>query len=206
MTETKNKKKTIRLGITGGFCSGKSTVTNCFKDLGATIFDCDQAAHASLEPKTESYDSVVAHFGEEILDENKLIDRTKLGAIVFEDKEERSKLEQIIHPFVRKKMEEFINQAKEGVLAIEVPLLFEGGLEKIFDYVVVVSASNETVQSRAKQRFPELNEAEVNLRINSQIPLSEKESKAHFVINNNESGTASMLEQVKSIWNSITVN
>lgn len=176
----------IRVGLTGGIGSGKSTVGGRLRERGAVVVDADQLARAAVCPGSEALRRVVARFGDGILAPDGQLDRRALGRVVFDDPEARRALEQIIHPEVAR----LAAQAAEDALAsgaplfvYDVPLLFENDLSGQFDCVVVVYARLETRRRRLLDRDP-LSEAELDARIRSQLPLEDKAARADHVIDN----------------------
>lgn len=189
-------------GLTGGIASGKSTVSNRFRQLGAYIVDADEISRHGLDVGTECYEKVVATFGKDILLQDGQVDRRKLGAIVFSNEAEREKLNAIIHPYVRKRMEELSQTVwdsnPQGLILWDVPLLFENGLHRLVQKTVVVTAPEELrIQRMAIRNGFTRNEA--LSRIRSQMPEEEKVKLADYVIDNS-GDLMSLYEQVDSIY------
>ncbi|MBN1492941.1 MAG: dephospho-CoA kinase [Candidatus Omnitrophica bacterium] len=199
MKRTKKKKqKPLRvIGLTGGFCSGKSTVLRLFRACGAHTFDCDHVAHKAFFVTSPVYKKIVRAFGKAILTKRRGIDKKALGEIVFNNKSKRKRLERIIHPFVVDQMKTFI-QKKKGILVIEVPLLFEARLEKLFDATVVVCCNQSTILERAQKKYRSLSLPEIKARINAQMPLVKKKRKADFSIDNYSAQT--LMKDVLLLW------
>lgn len=174
--------------LTGGVATGKSTVARMFAELGMETLDADAIVHQLMTPRQTAWREIVKTFGRAILNSDDQIDRVRLGQIVFHDAVKRKQLEAILHPKVRLEMEQ---QEKEieskGVknLLLEIPLLFETGWdqEKKFDSIIVVAADRATQIKRAMAKTG-LSKGEIEARIASQLPLSEKEAKADYTINN----------------------
>jgi len=197
-------RKRIILGITGGFGTGKSTVAGLLKTFGAELIDADKIAHVVIKPKTSAYRKIIKVFGPCILDKNKLIDRKRLSAIVFDKKGFLIKLNSIVHPAVAKAIKQRIKHSVKDVIVLDVPLLFEARLENLVDKIIVVKASVSKQIARLSGRT-RLSEEEIKKRINSQLPLSVKVRKADFVIDNNGSieKTKKQLEQLRRrLWKS----
>lgn len=190
------------IGITGGFCTGKSEVARNFKALGAKVIDLDRLAHSALTPQTRTFKKIVNEFGRGILKHNR-IDRGLLAAQVFGDKKRLKKLNSIIHPLVIKQMLGLIKKWRKGsrAIVVEAPLLFEAGLGKYFDYVVVVKASKKNQIIRAKKKVG-LGQGKTLKRINSQWPLKKKIARADFIIDGNKS-IKEVKRQTEKIWNSL---
>jgi len=182
------------VALTGGVASGKSTVLKMFMRLGAFGIDCDVLSREALRPCTSAWWSVVKAFGKDILRKDLEIDRPKLREIVFSDEEKRRTLERIVHPEVRRMLKERLNAIKtlteatekRGVLVVvDVPLLFEVGMQSEFERVIVVYASEAVRLRRLLQRgFSR----EIAMKImRAQMPLEEKAKHADFVIYNEDS-------------------
>src|SRR6267378_352023 len=191
------------VGLTGGVGSGKSTVAEMMRELGATVVDADEATHAVYEPGSPGFDAVVREFGEGIV-ANGLIDRAGLGAIVFNDPVARRRLNDIVHPLVREWMAEKTAEAAEhgaDVVVQDVPLLFENGLERLFSSVVLAYVPEDMQIERlvsGRGLTPERARAIVAV----QMPIEEKRALAHHVIDNG--GTREETRaQVRSIWKQI---
>jgi dephospho-CoA kinase len=176
----------IIVGLTGGVGTGKSTVTNFFRELGAYIIDWDELAREVTRPHLKAWKEIVEYFGRDILNEDLSINRQKLAEIVFSDKEKVTKLNQIVHPEVFREDERITNEIKNldfnALIIKDIPLLFEVARPISVDKVVVVSASEQTQLRRLEKKGMSRKDAEN--RIRSQLPLEEKIKSADFVINN----------------------
>ncbi|KAF0994187.1 dephospho-CoA kinase [Geobacillus sp. TFV-3] len=178
---------TLTIGLTGGIASGKSTVSAMMRELGLPVIDADEAARAVVRPGEDAYRQIVAAFGPGILQTNGEIDRAKLGAIVFNDEEERKKLNAIVHPAVRQKMleeKEALVRSGAKTVVLDIPLLFESGLTSWVDKVLVVYVDDD-IQLRRLMERNGFTEEEARARIRAQWPLAEKMKRADAVINNN---------------------
>ncbi|HOJ76508.1 MAG TPA: dephospho-CoA kinase [Bacillota bacterium] len=178
----------IKIGLTGGIATGKSTVAKMVRSFGIEVIDADQLAHQALEPGAKGYQLVLNEFGSHILMVDGKIDRRKLGEIVFNDQSKLKKLEAIVHPLVltamNQQLEKLEQQGKE-VVVIEMPLLYEAKLESLFDMVWVVAADFEIQLKRLIERNGfQLDEAKQ--RIMCQQSLESKIEKADVVIDNND--------------------
>ena len=188
------------IGLTGGVGSGKSTVAEMLRELGAVIVDADEAAHAVYAPGTPGFDEVVDAFGTEYVRDGR-IDRAALGRLVFADEAARTRLNAIVHPRVRDWMAdrtlEAFNAGAEIVVQ-DVPLLYENGLEDLFSSVVLVYAPAET-QLRRLVEDRGLSEERARAMIAAQMPIDEKRRRAHHVIDNG--GTREETRrQVEEMW------
>lgn len=176
----------IIVGLTGSVGTGKSTVTNFFREMGAYIIDWDELAQEVTHPHLRAWKEIVEHFGKDCLNEDLTINRQKLAEVVFSDKEKVTKLNQIVHPKVFKEDERITNEIKnldpDALIIKDIPLLFEVARPIFVDKVVVVAASEQTQLSRLEEKGMRREDAQN--RIKSQLPLEEKIKSADFVINN----------------------
>jgi dephospho-CoA kinase len=192
----------IRIGLTGGFGTGKSTVAGIFKELGAGIIDADELARECLRPGREEYGEAIEQFGDKILTPDGGIDRQALAEEVFADPRLLAKLNRIIHPGVIREMERRLTRSSRPVRVAVIPLLFEAGLNDDFDYIVTVAADPQTVRKRTASARG-MTEREIARRRSAQLPLAEKIRRADFVIDNN--GTvAETRKQAEKIWQTLT--
>lgn len=177
----------IVIGLTGGYHTGKSTVASFFRENGAKVIDLDEFAHQMLRPSSTQYKKIVKEFGKDIVVANR-INRLRLACKVFGNKRRLAKLNAIIHPFVIKKMKRSIASLSKRYryIVVEAPLLFEAGLRKYFDYIVVVAAYKKKQLERA-ERIGHCSSADSIKRIDSQIALSYKMKRADFIVDNNGS-------------------
>ena len=189
----KNQKEdfgmSLVIGLTGGIASGKSTVSNFFKEMNITVVDADIEARLAVMKGETAYFKIIAEFGEDILLANGEIDRPKLGSIIFHQVEKRQLLNDIVHPEVRRRMKDKVETAKkncEEVVVLDIPLLFESKLTYMVDKTLLVFVDNETQLKRLIARN-NLSVEDAKARIHSQMPLSDKLRLADAVINNNGS-------------------
>lgn len=177
------------IGLTGGIACGKSSVGAILRKLGVKVIDADEIAHRIYLPGTSGFTEVIREFGSDILDTDGQINRKRLGEIVFQSPKARAKLEEITHPAIIQEVNDLIRAAKSEncpLLVVEVPLLFEAGLEEMFDYIWVVSARPDVQLKRLMQRN-HLTPEQATARLSAQLPLSKKEGKADVIVyNNNE--------------------
>jgi dephospho-CoA kinase len=166
----------LRYGLTGGIASGKSTLAGMLRELGFPVIEADRVAHQVMEPGQPAYNEVVSVFGDVILDSDKRINRSSLAAIVFNDREKLTQLNGIIHPRVEGEMlEQFAELERSGrypAAFVEAALIFEAGLHKKLDGVVVARCLPEQQLARLMQRG--LSEAEASKRIAMQMPVAKK--------------------------------
>ena len=194
----------LSVGITGSFGTGKTAVAKLLARQGAKVLDPDEIAHRLIAPRGTCYPTIVRQFGKGILTRGR-IDRRKLARIVFADPRKLKQLEKIIHPAVgrevRAKLKGFAKNKRNRIVAVEVPLLFESGLNRLVDQVIVVKSSREVQWKRltARSNMPK---EEIAKRIQSQMPLQEKIKRADFVVDN--SGDLNNTQkQVREIWDQL---
>lgn len=195
------------IGVTGGIATGKSTVMNIFARLGARTLSADAVAREVLAKGGICYQQTIQRFGEEIVGIDGEIDRATLGGIIFSDPSARQDLENITHPHIiaqiNRQIEEFRADSAnvDHVLAVEIPLLVECGLESVVDDVVVVAAELETQVCRLTT-IRGISSDEAELRIKAQMPLDMKIERADWVIWNDGS-LESLESQVRAVWDEI---
>ena len=175
----------ILIGLTGGVATGKSTVANMFKRCGAVVIDADEIARDIVAPGKPAWRQIVKTFGKAVLRHDRTIDRHALGAIVFRHMAKRRALERIIHPRVAREQMRLTREAArnnpKAIVIYDVPLLFEAGIDKRVDKIVVVTADRKTQIARLRKRN-KLSRAEAIRRITSQMPLTKKEKRADYVL------------------------
>ena len=189
----------MRVGLTGGIASGKSSVSAMLAEKGALVIDSDMLAREVVEPGTEGLARVVDSFGPDVLDANGRLDRPALGRVVFADAAARQRLEAIVHPLVRARAAELERAAPPGTWVIQdVPLLVETGQAGSFDVVVVVDAPVEE-QVRRLVHGRGLTQAEAKGRIDAQATREQRRAVADEVIVNDGSWNQLRL-QVDALW------
>jgi dephospho-CoA kinase len=174
-------KKTLRIGLTGGLASGKSTVAGWLRDAGFLVVDADQLVAELYRPGGEGVAVVRGLFGSEILDEQGGVDHARLAAKVFSDAEARKSLEKAIHPLVRKRFEEIAAQTP-GVVILEATLLVEAGYGPLFDGIITVECDAETRLKRAVSRGME--EPAARARLLAQGDGEQRREAAHRSLDN----------------------
>lgn len=197
-------RRLIKVGLTGGIATGKSTTLRRWQKAGAAGIDTDELAHRALAPHTSTWNEVLRTFGIEILNDDETVNRRKLGEIVFADESKRLALNRIIHPVVHQmwtaEMEKAERQGNAEVAVVAIPLLYEVAAEASFDCVVVVGCSEQTQLARLAKKG--LDETSARARIRAQWPLQKKMDKADFVIWNDGSLPV-LAEQANVIWANI---
>lgn len=191
----------VRVGLTGGIGSGKSTVARLFAELGAHVIDADALAREVVEPGTAGLAAIVARFGDGVLAADGSLDRRALAAIVFTDAASRRDLDGIVHPLVRRRSAERrrrLAAEEPGAVVVEdVPLLYEAGLAGDMDLVVVVTAPLEIRVERAVLRGMDADD--VRARIAGQASDAERASIADVVLDNS-GDEAALRRQVLDCW------
>lgn len=174
-------------GLTGGIASGKSTVLAMFRQHGFQVFDADSVAREVVVPGSIGLQQITAQFGTEVLKPDGTLDRAKLGAIVFSDHQELKKLNQITRPLIKEKILKTIAAVKQSnsstISIFEIQLLFEGGYQTYFDGIISLYERPEVQLQRLMTRN-NLTKKVALERINSQMSMDEKRSRADFVIDN----------------------
>lgn len=198
---------TLVVGLTGGIASGKSTVADMIKQLGIEVIDADIEARKAVEIGETAYEQIVTYFGEKILNDNRTINRAKLGEIIFNDSQKRQQLNEIVHPEVRRRMnekKEAAIQRGDKVVVLDIPLLFESDLTHMVELVLLVYVEQEVQLHRLMSRN-QLSKEEALARIRSQMPISEKVKLADKVINNNGTieQTQKQLKDLFTEWKTI---
>lgn len=176
--------KRLVVGLTGGIGTGKSSALNIFEKLGAATVSLDQIAKEQAKPGRQGYKAIVKDFGTCILKKDGTIDRGLLGRVVFDDKNARLGLERATHPLILKEMKRLIDRMN-GVVIVDVPLLFEKKLQKKFDATLLIACKPDKQLKRIVKRNG-LGLAEARRRVKAQAPLAQKRMLADVTINNDK--------------------
>jgi dephospho-CoA kinase len=196
------------IGLTGGVASGKSLVLQQFMQLGAYTIDCDVLSREAVIPCSNAWWAIVRRFGTAILKQDLELDRRKLREIVFNDAEQRTALERIIHPEVTRKLKERLAAIEElaadqqAIVVVDVPLLIETGMQDEFESVIVVYVSEATQIRRVTER-DRIPDAEAQKLIALQLPLKAKLPFADYVISN-EGRPEATEQQVRTIFKALS--
>jgi len=190
-----NNRKII--GLTGGIASGKSTVSNILKFMGFNVIDADVISREVVEIGKPAYFEIIEHFGRDIIDEDGNINRKKLGSIIFNDDNEREKLNLIVHPYIFAAIKDYIEKDSESkIIFVDIPLLIEvlddlqfHGIH--FDEIWLVYADEEIQLKRLMER-DSIGKEEAIKRIEAQMPMCLKKKYATRIIDN--SGEKNELE------------
>lgn len=184
------------VGLTGGIATGKSTVARLFRERGIPVVDADQIARDVVKKGSPGLESVLSHFGRDLVDDKGDLDRKKLGRIVFSSPAKLAELERILHPEIKAhtaRVKKQLQDQGHSVAIYDVPLLFEKNMMKDFDVIVVVSAPEKEQIRRMKER-DQLSDGDIRDRLKAQLPMEHKEERAHHVIKNE--GSIDDLEKV----------
>jgi dephospho-CoA kinase len=197
----------IKVGLTGGIASGKSTVSKIFASFGAKVLDADEVAREVLLPGQPAWTRLRQAFGQEFFHAHGEVKRKQLRKLIFADPEKRSQLNAIVHPEVMKEInrraEIFSSTGPTEVLLVDVPLLLEVGLANRFDKIVVVYVGESVQISRLLQRDG-ISQEEAKQALKVQMALSKKVEQADYVIDN--SGTLEETRgQVERVWRELLV-
>jgi len=191
----------MKVGLTGGIGAGKSTVADLFSQKGAVVIRSDELARQVIEPQTPGFQQVIDRFGKDFVNSEGYIDRAKLAQIVFKDDAALKDLENIIHPLVRNKTNQIIEQhTSETIIVNEIPLLLEKRMESLFDFLVIVISSEKNRLERLAQRG--LAAEQATARMAKQVSDEERKAAADFLIVND--GNLDQLEaDVEKIWQTL---
>jgi dephospho-CoA kinase len=175
----------LKVGLTGGYATGKSLVAKELERLGCHLIYADELGHEVLQPGGEAYAATVGTFGPEILNSDGVIDRKKLGSIAFTSPESLSKLSGFIHPAVirleERMLEKFEAHDPRGIAVVEAAILIETGRDAVFDRVILTACDQDTQIARGMKRNHATRE-EVLARIAKQFPLEQKKRHAHYIV------------------------
>ncbi|MFZ3230538.1 MAG: dephospho-CoA kinase [Pseudobdellovibrio sp.] len=188
------------VGLTGGIATGKSTASKIIQEYKIPVIDADLIAHQMAMPGQLGYENIVVAFGENILTSEKLIDRKKLGQIIFNSPEKKIVLEKILHPLIQFEVEKLKNKFENSghkICFYDVPLLFENKSSNKFFATVLIWCDADTQLARLKARNSFTVEQAYS-RIKAQLPLSEKLPQATFCIDNSTT-ESSLQRQIKHL-------
>ena len=177
----------LNVGLTGGIASGKSTVARMLAEKGAVTIDFDEIAHAVEDPGGPVWREIIRHFGEEILQGDRTIDRRKLGEAVFADRKKRELLNRLVHPVIfeewQRRLAEIRARRADAIVVSDIPLLIEAGMKDMVDLVLLVYITPEEQIRRVMARDG-FSREEAERRLAAQMPIDEKLRWADIVIRN----------------------
>ena len=183
----------LKIGLTGGIASGKSTVADLFSSLGVSVIDADKISHHLTTKNKPAFEEILEHFGESILGNDGELDRKKLRRIIFNNKTLKNDLEYIIHPKVSEAINKEVQESYDLYVIIMVPLLIETGYNKFVNRILVVDCALDTQIQRLIKRDYETFES-ANRIIDHQIEQQNRLKMAHDVIDNDINTTIEELE------------
>lgn len=186
---------TLVIGLTGGIASGKSTISSILKAVGWPVIDADLIARQIVMPGSKGLEQIVNRFGSQMLNSDGTLDRKKLGKTVFDDPKKLSDLDKIEHPLIQEAIDSQLDEFKKQhlpVVVLDVPLLFETGMDEECDLTVLAVVDQATQLKRLMKR-DQISKMDAVKKISSQMSLKEKMQRADVIIDNN--GT---LEQTRS--------
>jgi dephospho-CoA kinase len=201
--QQQRKQRFLKIGLTGGIGSGKSLVAAIFRSLGAPVLSADEIARNLTNSDPIIKKRIREEFGGEVFRGNGSLDRKAMADIVFSNEDKRKKLNSIVHPAVIKRIDEETKRLEQNgetpFVIHEAALIFEAGVDKNLDYVIVVDADEDKRIRRVMDRDG-ISRADVQRRIDAQIPAEMKRKMADFVIEND--GDRKSLEQrVRFLYN-----
>lgn len=195
----------LRVALTGGIGTGKSTASKILNELGAFIFDADKEAKNILKNNETIQSELIAEFGTDIMSGDEKIDNNKLARIAFQDQDHQLRLNSIIHPYVFQEIDEIfddvLEKGKNDIFVIDAALIYESGADTHMDYVIVITALLKIRMERALQRET-LSRDQILKRIDLQWPEEEKIALADFVIHN-DSTEKELLNSITDIYNKL---
>lgn len=192
----------LRVGLTGGIATGKSTVARMFVDLGCHLIDADLIVRDLFLPNDPVNKAVIEAFGRRVLNADGSIDRAVLGEIVFQNAAARQLLNSVVHPAVIQRQKDWLDSLEErepdAIGMVEAALMIEVGTYRNYDKLIVVACSPEVQRQRLRERSS-LSDEQAEARVASQMPMEEKVKFADFVVDN--SGTQEQTRrQVEEIY------
>lgn len=192
----------VKVGLTGGIASGKSSVCGIFSRLGAMVLDADILAREAVKPGRPAWIKLREKFGPEFFHPDGSLDRRSLRSLVFRDPEKRQQLNEAMHPEVMRAVREWLeamgHREPHGVLLVDIPLLVEVGAVEGFDRIVLVFVREEIQLARLMER-DRLSLDEAREALEAQMPLREKLAFADYVVDNNGSLEETQV-QVEAVW------
>lgn len=196
------------VALTGGIASGKSIVANVFKELGCYLHSADRVAHQLMEPERPVWKAIVDHFGEDMLNQDKTINRAKLGKIVYTSQKERNFLNQLIHPLVLEEKKDIIQKLREKshhkIFVSEAALTIEAGFADNFDKIVLVYCQKKIQIKRLVER-DHINKKEALVKIDSQLSAEKKKRYADHIINSSGS-LQNTIEQSERVYRNLMID
>jgi len=196
----------LKVGLTGGIGSGKSTASRYFESLGAFVLDADEEAKELITSNETVQHELISEFGTDIIDGTGRVDKNKLSRVAFQDEDHQQRLNSVVHPYIfnliDKEFNRVFNDKKHGVFIVDAALIYETGFDAHLDYVIVVTAHLKNRMERALGRET-LSREEILKRVGFQWPEEEKVNMADFVVHND--GTEAELQKsIESLIKKLT--
>jgi dephospho-CoA kinase len=192
----------LLVGVTGGIGSGKSVVSSMLAELGSPMIDFDLLARRVVEPDQPAWRDIVSFFGEQVINEDRTLNRERLGAIVFSDLEQRKKLESFTHPRIGElfmaEVQAIRSRQPDAIIQVAIPLLIETNMQFMFDHLLVVHVPVAVQLERLMAR-DRLSRGDAEARLRAQMPLEDKVAYADTVIDNSGALEATR-RQVEELW------
>jgi dephospho-CoA kinase len=195
----------LLIALTGNVASGKTEVARILADLGATVIDADELAREAVRPGSRALNAIAARWGDRILNPDGTLNRAALRAIVFANDQDRADLNAIVHPEVRRLRDGLVEEAKargDAVVVSAIPLLFETGMEREFDRVILVDAPDDLRLSRLVRRRG-LSTVEARRIMAAQMPAADKRARSDVVIEN-DADLKALRRAVERVWKDLT--
>ncbi len=196
----------LKVGLTGGIGSGKSTASRYFESLGAFVLDADEEVKILITSNETVQYELISEFGTDIIDGTGRVNKKKLARIAFQDEDHQQRLNSVVHPYIfnliDKEFNRVFNDKKHGVFIVDAALIYETGFDAHLDYVIVVTAHLKNRMERALGRKT-LSREEILKRVGFQWPEEEKVNMADFVVHND--GTeAELQKKIESLIKKLT--
>jgi len=196
----------LKVGLTGGIGSGKSTARRYFESLGAFVLDADEEVKSLITSNETVQYELISEFGTDIIDGTGRVDKNKLSRVAFQDEDHQQRLNYVVHPYIfnliDKEFNRVFNDKKHGVFIVDAALIYETGFDAHLDYVIVVTAHLKNRMERALGRET-LSREEILKRVDFQWPEEEKVNMADFVVHND--GTeAELQKKIESLIKKLT--
>jgi dephospho-CoA kinase len=196
----------LKVGLTGGIGSGKSTASRYLESLGAFVLDADEEAKKLITSNETVQHELISEFGTDIIDGTGRVDKNKLSRVAFQDEDHQQRLNSVVHPYIfnliDKEFNRVFNDKKHGVFIVDAALIYETGFDAHLDYVIVVTAHLKNRMERALGRET-LSREEILKRVDFQWPEEEKVNMADFVVHN-DGAEAELQKNIESIIKKLT--
>ena len=196
----------LKVGLTGGIGSGKSTASRYLESLGAFVLDADEEAKKLITSNETVQHELISEFGTDIIDGTGRMNKNKLSRVAFQDEDHQQRLNSVVHPYIfnliDKEFNRVFNDKKHGVFIVDAALIYETGFDAHLDYVIVVTAHLKNRMERALGRET-LSREEILKRVDFQWPEEEKVNMADFVVHN-DGAEAELQKKIESIIKKLT--